>query len=63
MASIFGKWQALAIVAVALILSSGCDVQRRKSDAELGLNPQQAAGRRHLRPILRSLPRALLVPR
>jgi len=23
-----------------------CDVQRRKSDAELGLNPQQAAGRR-----------------
>jgi mono/diheme cytochrome c family protein len=24
----------------------GCDVQRRKSDAELGLNPQQAAGRR-----------------
>ena len=29
-----------------LIVSSGCDVQRRKSDAELGLNPQQAAGRR-----------------
>ena len=25
---------------------SGCDVQRRKSDAELGLNPQQVAGRR-----------------
>jgi len=24
----------------------GCDVERRKSDAELGLNPQQAAGRR-----------------
>jgi mono/diheme cytochrome c family protein len=23
-----------------------CDVERRKSDAELGLNPQQAAGRR-----------------
>ena len=23
-----------------------CDVQRRKSDAELGLNPQQAAGRK-----------------
>jgi mono/diheme cytochrome c family protein len=23
-----------------------CDVQRRKSDSELGLNPQQAAGRR-----------------
>src|SRR5579864_1548167 len=25
---------------------SGCEAQRRKSDAELGLNPQQAAGRR-----------------
>jgi len=25
---------------------SACDVQRRKSDAELGLNPQQAAGRK-----------------
>ena len=24
---------------------SGCEVQRRRSDAELGLNPQQAAGR------------------
>lgn len=24
---------------------SGCEVQRRKTDAELGLNPQQAAGR------------------
>ena len=28
------------------VACSGCDVQRRKSDAELGLNPQQAAGRR-----------------
>ena len=27
------------------MLSCGCDVQRRKSDAELGLTPQQAAGR------------------
>ncbi len=25
---------------------AGCDVERRKSDAELGLNPQQAAGRK-----------------
>ena len=25
---------------------SACDVERRKSDAELGLNPQQAAGRK-----------------
>ncbi len=33
----------LAAVACAL---SACDVERRKSDAELGLNAQQAAGRR-----------------
>jgi mono/diheme cytochrome c family protein len=25
---------------------AGCDVERRKSDAELGLNPRQAEGRR-----------------
>jgi mono/diheme cytochrome c family protein len=31
---------------VSLLLLSACDVQRRKSDAELGLNPQQIAGRR-----------------
>jgi mono/diheme cytochrome c family protein len=30
----------------ALVLLAGCDVERRKSDAELGLNAQQAAGRR-----------------
>lgn len=34
------------IGAVALLLLVGCDVERRKSDAELGLNAQQAAGRR-----------------
>lgn len=27
-------------------LTSACDLERRKSDAELGLDPQQAAGRR-----------------
>lgn len=31
---------------LVLVLSAGCTVERRKSDAELGLNPQQAAGRR-----------------
>ncbi|MFZ0284458.1 MAG: cytochrome c [Terriglobales bacterium] len=31
---------------VLLTALTGCDVQRRKSDAELGLTPQQAAGRR-----------------
>lgn len=32
------------VVLFAIVLS-GCEVERRKSDAELGLNPQQAAGR------------------
>ena len=27
-------------------LAIACDVERRKSDAELGLNPQQSAGRK-----------------
>jgi mono/diheme cytochrome c family protein len=31
---------------LALIALAGCDVERRKSDAELGLNPQQAEGRK-----------------
>lgn len=31
---------------VVLVALGGCDVERRKSDAELGLNPQQAAGRK-----------------
>jgi mono/diheme cytochrome c family protein len=41
------RW-AVAILTVGLALSAltGCDVERRKSDAELGLNPQQAAGRK-----------------
>jgi len=33
------------VVILALLAIAGCDVERRKSDAELGLNPQQAAGR------------------
>lgn len=31
---------------LGLLILTGCDVERRKSDAELGLNPQQAAGRK-----------------
>jgi mono/diheme cytochrome c family protein len=31
---------------ISLLAVSACDVERRKSDAELGLNPQQAAGRK-----------------
>jgi len=38
---------SVAVATGALVLALGCDVERRKSDAELGLNPQQAAGRKH----------------
>jgi mono/diheme cytochrome c family protein len=34
----------LALIAVSTLLA--CDTEIRKSDAELGLNPQQASGRR-----------------
>lgn len=37
---------ALCLIGATALLCFGCDVERRKSDAELGLNPQQAAGRR-----------------
>src|SRR6202162_22801 len=40
------RWFFLPVWVVALVLSNGCDVERRKSDSELGLNAQQAAGRR-----------------
>lgn len=33
-------------VAILVLLVFGCDAERRKSDAELGLNPQQAEGRK-----------------
>lgn len=36
---------AISCWLVSMAACSGCEVQRRKSDAELGLNPQQAAGR------------------
>ncbi len=32
-------------VILAMLTLSACDAERRKSDAELGLNPQQATGR------------------
>lgn len=34
------------LVLLGLVILSACDVQRRKSDVELGLNPQQSAGRK-----------------
>ena len=36
---------AIAVLLAILVLT-GCDVERRKSDAALGLNPQQASGRK-----------------
>jgi mono/diheme cytochrome c family protein len=38
-------FEVLFVLTVFAMLAA-CDVERRKSDAELGLNPQQAAGRR-----------------
>lgn len=41
------RWISVALAAcLALAALAGCDIERRKSDAELGLNPQQAAGRK-----------------
>jgi mono/diheme cytochrome c family protein len=34
-----------ALMVAGMVFSAGCEVERRKSDAELGLNPQQASGR------------------
>jgi mono/diheme cytochrome c family protein len=36
----------VSVVIFGFLALAGCDIERRKSDAELGLNPQQAAGRR-----------------
>ena len=36
----------VSVVISVLFLLAGCEVERRKSDAELGLNPQQAEGRK-----------------
>jgi cytochrome c len=40
-----GKLGVLAVL-LAFAMLSACDVERRKSDAELGLSPQQASGRK-----------------
>jgi len=37
-------WVGLTLA--GLLAASGCEVERRRSDAELGLNAQQAAGRK-----------------
>lgn len=38
------KWK-LCCFTLAVCLLTGCQMERRKSDAELGLDPQQARGR------------------
>jgi mono/diheme cytochrome c family protein len=41
------RWTGAALATwLALAALAGCDVERRKSDAELGLNAQQSAGRK-----------------
>jgi mono/diheme cytochrome c family protein len=41
------SWAGAALLfSLALTILAGCDVERRKSDAELGLTPQQASGRK-----------------
>jgi mono/diheme cytochrome c family protein len=41
-----GIYWGVALGLLALAIAAACDVERRKSDAELGLNSQQSAGRR-----------------
>lgn len=36
----------VSVVVLAFLALAGCDAERRKSDAELGLNPQQVDGRK-----------------
>jgi mono/diheme cytochrome c family protein len=36
----------VSVLIIAVLSVTACDIERRKSDAELGLNPQQAAGRK-----------------
>lgn len=40
------RFPLVAIASLIAIVLSACDVEPRKTDAELGLNVQQAAGRR-----------------
>lgn len=41
------RQRGMLVLALTLLLAlCACNVERRKSDAELGLNPQQSAGRK-----------------
>src|SRR5947199_10756064 len=41
----FSRVQAMVCTIALLTVLCGCEVERRRSDAELGLTPQQASGR------------------
>ena len=43
---LFSPCLRASVAILALLLLGACEVERRKSDAELGLNPQQAEGRK-----------------
>ena len=55
-ANAISRCLCVSAVTIVLFAVTGCDVERRKSDAELGLNPQQAARQKTLRQLLRPLP-------
>jgi mono/diheme cytochrome c family protein len=42
----YNRYGWAVVLLLSILLLFGCEAERRKSDAELGLNPQQAAGRR-----------------
>lgn len=42
----FAGMVLIAVLVIGTLALGACEVERRKSDAELGLNAQQAAGRR-----------------
>jgi mono/diheme cytochrome c family protein len=44
--SVFAAVTIFLLASTATLTLTSCDVQRRKSDAELGLTPQQVAGRK-----------------
>jgi mono/diheme cytochrome c family protein len=37
--------ESICLCLIFVVVTSGCEVERRRSDAELGLTPQQASGR------------------
>ena len=49
MAKLLGRFSlglCASVMSACLLAGTGCEVERRKSDADLGLNEQQARGRR-----------------